>query len=149
MGAPKGNEFWKLRSKHGRDKLFESPKLLWIAATEYFEWCDENPHKETKAFNGKEGVITTEIPKMRAYTMKGVCLYIGCSPDYFYSFEKNNKDSEDFIETLTRIREVIYEQKFSGAASELLNPAFIGKDIGLIDRKDLNVKTEQPLFGNE
>lgn len=28
MGAPKGNQFWKLRSKHGRDKLFSSPEIL-------------------------------------------------------------------------------------------------------------------------
>ena len=43
MGAPKGNQFWKLRSKHGRDKLFTTPELLWQAACEYFEWCENNP----------------------------------------------------------------------------------------------------------
>lgn len=43
MAASKNNQFWKLRSKHGRDTLFSSPELLWSAACEYFDWCDENP----------------------------------------------------------------------------------------------------------
>lgn len=42
MAAPKGNQFWMLRSKHGRDKLFATPEALWEAACEYFQWCDEN-----------------------------------------------------------------------------------------------------------
>ena len=38
MAAPKGNQFWMLRSKHGRDKLFATPEALWEAACEYFQW---------------------------------------------------------------------------------------------------------------
>ena len=49
MAAPKGNKFWMLRSKHGRDKLFATPELLWEAACEYFQWCDENPWTTRKA----------------------------------------------------------------------------------------------------
>lgn len=36
MSAPKGNQFWKLRNKHGRSKRFASPEQLWEAACEYF-----------------------------------------------------------------------------------------------------------------
>ena len=43
MAVPKGNQFWKIRSKHGRDKLFATPELMLEAAMEYFEWCDANP----------------------------------------------------------------------------------------------------------
>ena len=46
--APKGNQFWKLRSKHGRDKLFATPDLLWEAACEYFAYCDKHPWKVVK-----------------------------------------------------------------------------------------------------
>jgi len=38
-----GNEFWKARSKHGRDKIFTTPEILWEAACEYFEWVADNP----------------------------------------------------------------------------------------------------------
>ena len=53
MAAPKGNQFWKIRSRHGRTKLFETPELLWEAATEYFEWCEANPWNKTE-FKGSE-----------------------------------------------------------------------------------------------
>lgn len=35
MSAPKGNQFWKLRNRHGRSKRFASPEQLWEAACEY------------------------------------------------------------------------------------------------------------------
>jgi len=37
MPAPKGNQFWKARSKSGRGKIFRTPKSLWKAAEEYFQ----------------------------------------------------------------------------------------------------------------
>ena len=32
-GAPKGNQFWKARSKHGRDKIFASRAALILDLT--------------------------------------------------------------------------------------------------------------------
>ena len=28
MAAPKNNSFWKMRSKHGRDKIFKTPEIM-------------------------------------------------------------------------------------------------------------------------
>ena len=39
MSAPKGNQFWKLRNKHGRSKRFASPEhkqYLQPIITQYF-----------------------------------------------------------------------------------------------------------------
>ena len=63
MSAPKGNEFWKLRSKHGRDKIFSDPNMLWEAACEYFQWCQDNPLMELD-FRGKDAV-PVNIPKIK------------------------------------------------------------------------------------
>lgn len=52
--APRGNQFWKLRSKHGRDRLFETPDLLWEAATEYFNWVDAHPWYKVEAIKSDE-----------------------------------------------------------------------------------------------
>jgi len=133
MAAPKGNQFWKLRSKHGRDKLFASPELLWEAACEYFQWCDENPFYEEKVFNNKGEIVKGEVYKMRAYTLEGLCLYCDCSTSFFRHFKDNNADSEDFMPVITRIKETIYNQKFSGAAADLLNANIIARDLGLAD----------------
>ena len=67
MAAPKGNQFWKLRSKHGRDKLFTTPELLWEAACEYFEWIDENPLIQID-YRGKDA-DKVELPHTRPYTI--------------------------------------------------------------------------------
>jgi len=154
MAAPKNNQFWKLRSKHGRDKLFKTPELLWEAACEYFQWCDENPFKiveQTKSqskgvINVKTGEVTfpnalTELPVIRPYTIHGLCLYLDCNCMYFNHFEeslkdKTDKQSKDFSIIITRIRETIYNQKFSGAASGFFNSSIIARDLGLIDKSE-------------
>ncbi len=143
MAAPANNEFWKFRSKHGRDKLFESPELLWEAACEYFKWCDKNPLKEQKVFHAQGIVTKTKVTKLRAYTIEGFLLYIKASDSYLRAFKSTHKDNEDqeSIDFLTVIREIektIYVQKFTGAASDLLNPNIIARDLGLSDKRDLS-----------
>lgn len=149
MAAPKGNEFWKLRSKHGRDKLFSTPDLLWEAATNYFKWCVENPLKEEKAFHYQGQIIKESVDKLRAFTLSGLATYLDCSVEYLKNFEENNKDSKDFMPIITRIRQVIYNQKFEGAAADLLNPNIIARELGLADKKEVGLTVEQPLFSDE
>lgn len=140
MAAPIGNKFWELRSKHGRDKLFASPELLWKAACEYFQWCIDNPLIEID-FKGKDA-DEVELPKMRAFTLIGVCHYLGVNTTYFNDFkdglkDKKDKRSKDFSEVITRIYETIYRQKFEGSAAGFLNPNIIARDLGLTDKKEL------------
>lgn len=138
MAAPLGNKFWKLRSKHGRDKLFKTPKLLWEAACEYFEWCETNPLYETKAF-AFQGMVTTEtLPVMRAMTLSQLCFYLGCNEAYFRTFKAQLKPKDkDFNTVIEDIEQTIYNQKFQGAAGDLLNANIIARDLGLADRSDV------------
>ena len=159
MAAPIGNQFWKLRSKHGRDKLFATPTLMWEACVEYFEWCDSTPLLEAtiqkrKVSRDEEVIEQHNLPKMRAYTIQGLCLYLDCNVQYFNDFEKslkgkNDSIAKDFSAVITRVRETIYNQKFSGAASGFFNANIIARDLGLTDKKDIDLKTEQPLFGDD
>lgn len=139
MAAPKGNQFWKLRSKHGRDRIFTSPEMLWEAACEYFEWCEQNPLIEID-FKGKDA-DRVELPRMRPFTLQGLCLYLDCNTMYFRDFKKalNPKEKEidkDFSLIVTRIEEIIYNQKFSGAAAGFLNPNIIARDLGLKEKTE-------------
>ena len=140
MAAPKGNQFWKLRSKHGRDKLFTTPELLWETACEYFEWIDENPLIQID-YRGKDA-DKVELPHTRPYTIQGLCLYLDCNTAYFRQFEASLKDKDDdisnnFSTIITRINETIYKQKFEGAACGFYNANIIARDLGLSDKKDL------------
>lgn len=142
--APKSNQFWKLRSKHGRDKLFSSPDLLWEAACEYFDWCEKNPLLETEQAKGnakpvrnkKTGRYTfppnlINLPKMRAFTWDGLELYLDI---YSLRDYKTKPEYKDFSQVITRIEKIIFNQKFTGAASGFLNPNIIARDLGLTDK---------------
>jgi hypothetical protein len=133
MAAPAGNRFWELRSKHGRDKIFSDPNTLWEAATEYFTWCEDHPLIEID-FKGKDAT-EVELPKLRAFTIHGLCSYLGVNSKYFNDFKH-----EDFSEVLTRISDIIYNQKYTGAAAGFLNPNIIARDLGLTDKKEMDHK---------
>ena len=99
MAAPEGNQFWKLRSKHGRDKLFKTPELLWEAACEYFQWCENNPIKKMD-FKGKDAdCVYYKLD--RPYTIHGLCLYCDASTSFWREFRSNCKEtSKDFLSVI-------------------------------------------------
>lgn len=132
MAAPKGNRFWERRTKHGRDKIFSSPDALKASCCEYFEWVEDNPlyEAETVKFQGEASVI--EVPKMRAMTIGGLCLFLGITRETWGQWRKQ----DDFSEVSAWAEEVIRSQKFTGAAADLLNPSIIARDLGLADKKD-------------
>jgi hypothetical protein len=149
MSAPLGNQFWKLRSKHGRDKLFETPELMWEAACEYFQWCHDNPWYKReqvkmpgKGYTDSEGEyhppeLITEIPTERPLTLTGLCLYLDCNSAYFRQFKTTC--SNDFSTIISRIEDTIYTQKFEGAAVGTFNANIIARDLGLHDKVDTDI----------
>jgi len=138
MSAPLGNQFWKARSKHGRDKLFASADALWEACCEYFEWVEANPLYEMKAFAYQGVVVQEPVAKMRAMTMGGLCIFLDIDETTWREWRK----SEDFSPVVLRVDKVIYEQKFTGAAADLLNPNIIARDLGLTDKQDVTTNGE-------
>lgn len=151
MAAPAGNEFWKFRSKHGRNKLFESPELMWQEAVAYFQWCVDNPLIEID-YRGKDAV-EVQLPKMQAFTWAGLEYYLDMDLRRYKdrlneSSHSNNASYEDFVLVLTRINNVIYNQKFTGAAAGLLNPNIIARDLGLTDKTEVKQITLQEEYIN-
>jgi hypothetical protein len=146
MAAPKGNKFWELRSKHGRDKIFTEPETLLESAKSYFQWIDENPLLSSEVVKYKDNYEIVEIPKKRPYTLTGLCIFLDVNVDYLTRFENglknDNETDKDFRRVITYIRETLYTQKFEGAASGFFNPSIIARDLGLVDKKDLTTKGE-------
>lgn len=139
--APVGNQFWKARSSHGRNPIFASPDALWEAACEYFEWAETHPLLEEKVFNGKDGIIRATVSKMRAMTIGGLCLFIDISQQAWSEY----KQREGFGEITRAIDAVIRDQKFSGAAADLLNANIIARDLGLADKSEFTGKDGGPI----
>jgi len=140
-----GNQLWQLREKHGRDYLFKTPEALWEAACGYFQWCDEHP--VIKVVRGHRSLPVLALPKLRAYTLHGLYVYLGCGHKYFNHFEaqlagKTDEVSEEYLRIISLIRNVIYEQKFTAAAAGELNPSLIARELSLA------YKGEAALEGN-
>ncbi|WP_228434704.1 DNA-packaging protein [Chryseobacterium defluvii] len=134
-----GNQFWKMRAKHGRDKLFATPEELWNAACEYFQWVEDNPLPETKVFQHQGKVVTETVPIMRAMTLGQLCFYLNCNEAYFRQFKARLTDEDEgFSTVIADIENVIYTQKFQGASGNLLNANIISRDLGLADKKEVN-----------
>lgn len=134
MAAPKGNQFWKARSKHGRDKIFAGADVLWEACQEYFQWVEDNPLMAAEVVKYQGEAKLTEVPKMRAMTIGGLCIFLDISQVTWFEYAKN----DDFSNVITQVEEIIRTQKFAGAAAELLNPNIIARDLGLADKKELD-----------
>lgn len=145
MAAPKGNQFWKARSSHGRKPIFASPDDLMAAACEYFEWVEDHPLREEKVFNGKDGIVRADIAKMRAMTIGGLCIFLDISQQAWSEY----KERKDFGEVTTRIDAVIRAQKFEGASADLLNANIIARDLGLADKQELTGKDGKDLVPEE
>ena len=147
MAAPKGNQFWKARAKHGRSKIFSSPKQLWDAACEYFQWVDDNPLKESKICSFQGANVLEEVPLMRAMTVAGLCIFLDVNRDYFTDFrdglDSEKKQGKDFSRVIKNIYQIIETQKFEGASAGLLNANIIARDLGLKDNQDITSKGEK------
>jgi hypothetical protein len=127
-----GNRFWEARSSHGRKPIFSSPDDLWTACEEYFAWVEATPLYEAKAFAHQGHVTFASLPKMRAMTIEGLCIFLDISRQTWSEY----RNRPDFADITVRVEEVIRSQKFAGAAADLLNASIIARDLGLAEKNE-------------
>ena len=131
-----GNKFWLARSSHGRNPIFKDAEQLRNACYEYFQWVEDNPLCEEKIFHS-QGIITKDtITKMRAMTISGLCLFL----DIDRTTWENYRNNPDFFRITKEVEEIIYNQKFTGAAADLLNSNIIARELGLADKQQAEIK---------
>lgn len=133
-----GNQFWKFRTKHGANKIFSDPVKLWGECIEYFKWCESHPLIEEKVFHAAGIITRADVSHIRAMTITGLCYYLKISFDTWQNYKKD----KDLLDIIHEAEQVIYDQKFSGAAADLLNANIIARDLGLSDKtkQDLTIK---------
>lgn len=131
MAAPTGNKFWEARSSHGRKPIFADTEQLWDACCQYFQWVEENPLWETKSYMYQGAPVQDQLPKMRAMTIEGLCIFLDISTTCWRDY----KTKDDFSAVVTRVEEIIRTQKLTGAAADMLNPNIIARDLGLKDNQ--------------
>ena len=144
MGAPEKNQFWKKRTKHGRDKIFSDPKELLSACYDYFDYQSKQAWLKQEPIKGGEfaGQLVP-VPTASPFSIKGLCIYLGVNSKYLNEFESNLKPDEskidkDFSEIITHVKDVIYVQKSEGAIVGAYKDNIIARELGLTDKKELS-----------
>lgn len=143
-GAPKGNQFYLFQSSFGCKPRF-TPESLWAGAVEYFNWALNNPLLDLRPFVLKGEIVIAEIPKPRALTVGGLCIFIDISMQCWSEY----KTRAGFEDVTSKISEVIRTQKFEGAAVDIFNAAIVMRDLGLTDKTELTGKDGGPIKTEE
>lgn len=147
--------------RFGRPVVFENPKELWDAACKYFSWCQKNPIVKHKVVVADGEVTDSYEEKKRAMTFAGLFVHAGFCKGTWHNY----KNKPDFLNVTSAIEKVMFEQKFSGAASGEFNANIIARDLGLADvqkaeieqsvtasvdvKADVNVRTALDDFKSE
>ena len=131
-----GNQFWKKRSTHGRNRIIESPKVLAKAADEYFIECEDNPIIELD-FKGIQAT-KVQVPHPRPFLKGEFARFCGCAGWDTINMMKDV--SKDFLEVITNIEGVIRDRKYTYAIVGMFNATIVSRDLGLVDKKDVTSK---------
>lgn len=127
-----------------------TPEALWDLACLYFMGENEDTMiKKDFIRSGESAGKVVEITTTRPFSWNSFDLFLlahGITTSV-HTYRANRDNRYDYLQdVIQRIGDVIYQQKFDGAAIGGYNPQLIIRDLGLAEKVDANVKTEQPLF---
>lgn len=124
-------QFWQRRPDKAR--VFETPDDLRDAAIEAFNWLHRHPKRRALTFHHKGVVTKTFETCERPFTFNALAMRMGVSYQCLDGYRKR----PGFEEVMAWIDDVIFVQKFEGAATGLLNSNFIARDLGLADKSEV------------
>lgn len=151
-------EFWKsLMGKcpgkapeDGDETAKLTPEKLWDLACLYFAGeADDTMIKKDFIRSGESAGKVVEMTTTRPFSWNSFglfALYHNVKEDVHDIRLNRDNRYNDFKEVVAMIDQVIYQQKFDGAAIGGYNPQLIIRDLGLAEKVDASVKQEQPLF---
>lgn len=134
MSAPKGNNYWQFRNKHGRDHAY-TPEGFWEEAVNYFEWMSEKVwNKKDPIKSGDMAGTLMDIPTQTPMSIASFCLYADIDENTFQRYEKET-GYNDFWAVTKTIKLIIESQQFEGATVGAFNPNIIAKKLGLVEKQ--------------
>ena len=130
------------RKKKGRPKKVETPEKFWEIACEYFKSVDLNPLIQEDFIKGGEAAGSkVRLNKMRPYTWTGLTEYFAVNGILSalddYKFNAGGA-YEEYRDVIARIDNIIFTQKFEGAASGFFKEGIIMRDLKLDDNLKVN-----------
>ena len=141
------NEYWKLRSKDGREKLFKTPEILQAEIDKYFEWADNTPMFKTeqskiprKAYKNEDGEMIypsqlVEIPIVRPYSIEDLCTFLGITMETLLNYGTAPAYKE-YFRVVSYVKQKIRGQQISGAQVGTYNANLTARLNGIREHTD-------------
>jgi len=140
MAAPKQNNYWQFRNKHGRDFKY-TPDELWSEALAYFEFMSKSVWNKKEAIkSGDLAGTLIDIPTTTPMSAESFCLFADISMDTFRNYKSNKEEYKDFFDLATHVQTIIDSQQFEGATVGAYNPNIIARKLGLADKTETELK---------
>ena len=124
------------RSLGGRPPAYDNPADLWTDAVDYFQWVEDNPLMEEKSVVVAGAIEKAHTAKARAMSISGLCVFLNIAQSTYRSY----RERDGFSEVLEMIDDIMYSQKFEGASAGLMNANIIARELGLAERRDVDMK---------
>ena len=135
MAAPKGNQYWRARSTHGRNPIYSNPEDLEDAIDQYFKWVHDNPYIEYKPMIEQGQISQSMTPKLRPMLIGECYNFCGLTKDSWADY----KAKEDFSDIIGRAEEAIHNQKLSGAMAGFFKENIVARHLGIKDGVDADI----------
>lgn len=134
----------------GKHKYIETPEKMWELFEAYKKETKANPIL-VQDFVGKDGDEVNR-KKERPLTVEGFeCFVMNNTaisyPDLSRYFAGTEETYKPYYAICSRIRNQIRQDQIEGGMAGIYNPSITQRLNGLTDKSEVNVKTEQPLFG--
>ena len=133
----------------GKHKYIETPDKLWDLFQGYVKETRSNPIL-VHDFVGKDG-NSVYRQRQRPLTMEGFSLYVCENSKISYPNIKAyfNGTYEDYLPISSRIKDFIRQDQIEGGMAMIYSQSITARLNGLVEKQDINVKTEQPLFDDD
>ncbi len=138
MGWPNNNRYWKNYSPGAPMKF--TVETLWAKFKEYIEDNDKQYWEKPDFIKSGPGAGTEvylKVPNPPSIT--GFCCFAGITPQTFYDYRKSG---HDLSETSAYIVSIIQTIQVDGASTNIFNANIVARLANLIDKKEIDIKTE-------
>lgn len=139
MSASRGiSRYRQIVAKRKAKPIFLRPLDFLDACVGYFEWAEDYPLLEEKAFHHQGVTFREDVAKVRMFSKKALASHIGIPVSRLEEYKKLNKDWKEAVEM---VEDIIYTQKMENAAAGLLNSAIMTRELGLTDKQEIEAET--------
>lgn len=145
MAAPKGNRYGVDSENFFKPKKY-SPEEWCSVFIQYLSVRGEEKWNKKEAIkSGDMAGKTMSVPVEMPLSIESFCVFAGVHKQTFYNYEGKGVDNnyEEYIDSTTRMREVIEANQLDGATVNAFNPGIIAKRLSMVDKKDITSKGEK------